>query len=84
MGKPRLRAVKRLSTQFVSNTGESNHLEREGNQVAPTSSTLAKSMNSWRVMQRRSFSENQKYFGLRIHRIVTQVHIHWGFMIRAC
>jgi hypothetical protein len=69
---------------FVSNTGESNHLERERNQVAHPSSTLAKSMNSWRVMQRRSFSENRKYLGLRIHRIVKQVHIHWRFTIRAC
>lgn len=30
-GEPRLQAVKRLSTQIVSSTGESNHLERQCN-----------------------------------------------------
>jgi hypothetical protein len=67
------RAVKLLSTQIVRKQAKAIfHLQQRGTLHATSSSTLSNITNGWLTWQRRSYSEDDPYLSLHIHRCVKQ------------
>src|ERR1700756_426749 len=69
LGESRLRGSQASLNSDCQKTGESNfHCQQRRTLHAASPSTLSNSTNGWLTWQRRSYSEDDSYLGLRIHR----------------
>jgi hypothetical protein len=72
-GESRLRGSLASLNSDCQKTGESNfHCQQRRTLHAASPSTLSNSTNGWLTWQRRSYSEDDSYLGLRIHRSVKE------------